>query len=129
MLTWLLSFLSGPVISGLIDAYKATLASKNAFDQASINLAVQDLQAQIEARKAAVAVEATPWGSIVDAAFAFPIIIYLNKVLIWDKVLALGSTDPITGAVGVWVGMIISFYFGGNIVSKVSKSIITMLGK
>jgi hypothetical protein len=39
---------------------------------------------------------------------AFPLIIYVWKVIVWDKVLGWGSTDPITGMVADWMGMIIT---------------------
>ncbi len=38
-------------------------------------------------------------------------LVYYSKCLIWDKVLGLGTTDPVAGAIAVWAGMIMGFYF------------------
>ena len=45
-------------------------------------------------------------------AFATPLVIFEWKVVVFDKVLAMGSTDPITGQVGDWATTIIAFLFG-----------------
>jgi hypothetical protein len=50
-----------------------------------------------------------------------PIIIYFWKVIVWDKVLSLGTTDPITGMIADWTGMIITAYVGGRAVEKVAR--------
>jgi hypothetical protein len=52
MWEWLGNLLAGPVISGLLNAYKAKLASTNATDQAAVDLAKKQIDAEI-ARKAA----------------------------------------------------------------------------
>lgn len=45
--------------------------------------------------------------------FVAPYAIYVWKVVVWDKVLKLGSTDPILGTVGDWGGIIVVSIFGG----------------
>jgi hypothetical protein len=42
------------------------------------------------------------------------VIIYLWKVIVWDKVLGLGATDPIAG-------MIVTAYVGGRSIEKVAR--------
>ena len=59
--------------------------------------------------------------AIIRPLLAFPIIIYFWKVLVVDKVLGLGSTDPITGMVADWTGMIITAYVGGRSIEKVAR--------
>ena len=54
-------------------------------------------------------------------ALAFPLIIYLWKVIVWDKVLGLGTTDPITGMVADWIGTIVNAYVGGRSIEKVTR--------
>ena len=51
----------------------------------------------------------------------FPIIIYFWKVIVFDKVLGLGTTDPITGMISDWTGMIITAYVGGRSIEKVAR--------
>jgi hypothetical protein len=36
---------------------------------------------------------------------ALPVVIFLWKVIVWDKVLGWVSTDPLTGDVGTWAGI------------------------
>ena len=52
---------------------------------------------------------------IIRPLLAFPIIIYFWKVLVVDKVLGLGSADPLTGMVADWAGMIITAYVGRTV--------------
>ena len=52
---------------------------------------------------------------------AFPLVIYLWKVIVWDKVLGLGTTDPITGMVADWIGTIITAYVGGRSIEKAAR--------
>jgi hypothetical protein len=56
--------------------------------------------------------------AIIRPLLAAPVIIYLWKLLVVDKVLGLGSTDPITGMVADWAGMIITAYVGGRSIEK-----------
>jgi hypothetical protein len=50
--------------------------------------------------------------TILVVAFAAPLVIYINKVVVWDIVLGLGTTDPIKGQVADWANTIIAFIFG-----------------
>ncbi len=133
MLNWILSFLSTPLLNSLVEAYKAKLASTNTTDQKAVDLAVKDLEAQIEARKQATTLGTqSKVAGIVQAAFAFPVVVYLNKILIVDLVFGAwthSSTEAAQGSVGTWCGLIIGFYFGGNIVSNVVAQVTTRFKK
>jgi hypothetical protein len=115
----ILSFLGGPVIQGLVNAYKARLASVNTTEAHAIDLAKADLMAQIEARKDATALAGTPVARFVQLGFAIPPMLYSAKIIIWDTMLGWGTTPAIHGDVAVWCNLIISFFFGGQIVSGV----------
>lgn len=130
MFQWVLSFLTAPILNSLVEAYKARLGALNTTEQHAVDLAVADFQADIEARKVAASVQSTTIGGIVDAAFAFPIVVYLNKILIWDMVLGWGSTDPIKDpTVLSWTGLIVGFYFGGRIASSIVSQVVTIFRK
>lgn len=47
-------------------------------------------------------------------ALAGPIVIYEWKVVVWDVVLAWGTTDPIKGQVADWMNTIIASLFGSS---------------
>ena len=59
--------------------------------------------------------------AIIRPLFAARVIIYFWKVIVWDKVLGLGTTDPITGMIADWTGMIITPYVRGRSIEKVAR--------
>lgn len=125
MWTWLASFIGGPVITGLINAYKAKLDAANTHDRIAADLAAKEIEAEIEARRQASAIIVAEQGrwytAIIRPLLALPVIIYLWKVIVWDKVLGLGSTDPITGMIADWTGTILAAYVGGRSIEKVAR--------
>lgn len=125
MWAWLASFLGGPLINGLISAYKAKLDAANTQGRIAADLAAKEIEAEIEARKQASAIIMAEQGrwytAIIRPLLAMPVIIYFWKVIVWDKVFGLGSTDPITGMIADWTGMIITAYVGGRSIEKVAR--------
>jgi hypothetical protein len=123
--SWLASLIGGPVISGLINAYKAKLDASNTRDRLAADLAAREIEAEIKARKQASAIILAEQGrwytAIIRPLIAAPVIIYLWKVIVWDKVLGLGATDPITGMIADWTGMIVTAYVGGRSIEKVAR--------
>ena len=127
MWTWLASFLAGPIVNGVIEAYKARLAAASSQDAIAADLAAKAIAAEIDARKSAnaivVAEQGRWWTAIVRPLLALPVVIYLWKVIVWDKVLALGSTDPLAGDVAQWAGLIVTTYVGGRSLEKIASTI------
>lgn len=118
MFAWLAgkaaSILGGQIVGGIVDGYKARLEAGNtteriAADLAARELAVQktEIQAQTQLRIAQVGKWYEP-----EHLFGYIMVLYVGKVIVWDKVFSLGSTDPIHGDVGVWAGWIMAAYFG-----------------
>jgi hypothetical protein len=125
MWTWFASLIGGPVVSGLINAYKAKLDAANTHDRIAADLAAKEIEAEIDARRQASAIIIAEQGrwytAIIRPLLAAPVIIYFWKVIVWDKVLGLGSTDPIAGMVADWAGLIITAYVGGRSIEKVAR--------
>jgi hypothetical protein len=125
MWQWLASLLTGPLVSGAIAAYKAKLEATNSQDRMAADLAAKEIEAEIEARKQASAIILAEQGrwytAIIRPLLAGPVIIYFWKVIVWDKVLGWGTTDPITGMIADWTGMIITAYVGGRSIEKVAR--------
>jgi hypothetical protein len=125
MWTWLASLIGGPVVNGLINAYKAKLDAANTRDHIAADLAAKEIEAEIEARKQASAIIIAEQGrwytAIIRPLLTLPVIIYFWKVIVWDKVLGFGATDPITGMIADWTGMIITAYVGGRSIEKVAR--------
>jgi len=126
---WLMQFLASPVLNAItgpfLEAYKAKLAAANSKDALAVQLAVKEIEADIEARKQAAAViiaeQGRWWTALPRPLMAYIVCAYFAKVVIWDKLLALGSTDPLTGDVASWAGIIVTTYFGGRTIEKVAR--------
>lgn len=120
------SFLGGPVISGLISAYKARLASINTQDQMALDLLQKEVDADIAARaeatKLLIAEQGHWYTAIIRPLFAMPFIIYAWKIIVWDKVLGIGVTEHGIDA-NFWnvFQVIIVSYFGATAIERVSR--------
>ena len=109
--------LGDSAIGGAVDAYKAKLAAGNdkekiAADLAGRELAVQQREIEVQAQMK-TAMQGRWYEP--EKMFAYIMVIYFGKVIIWDKVLGSltnGRTDPLTGDIAVWAGMIFTFWLG-----------------
>lgn len=109
----IIGFLGGPVIKGLIDAYQAKLKAGNtsekiASDTAAGEMVVQtaEIKAQNEYKIASLGHWYEP-----DKIMGYAVAVYFAKLLVFDKVLGLGSTDPLAGFAEVTANLIVAFYF------------------
>lgn len=127
---WLsiMSFIGGPVISGLIQAYQAHLNATTSDKTIAADLAGKEIAAQQTEQQAQtnlkIAEIGHPWEP--EKLAFYVTLVFYAKVLIWDKVLGSitgGSTDALTGAAGVWAGLIMSFYFGKRTFENVARII------
>ena len=113
MWTTIIGFIGGPVIRGLLDAYNAKLKAGNTSEKIAADLAAGEIAAQTVETQAITSLKIAqighPWEP--EKLAFYVTLIFYAKCLIYDKVLALGSTDPLAGDVSVWAGMIMGFYF------------------
>jgi len=109
----IISFLGGPVIKGLIDAYNLKLKAANADAKIAADLAATEIAAQQSEIQAQTQLKIAEIGHHweVEKLFAYVTLLYYGKLLLWDKVLGLGSTDPLTGWALWAANLIIGFYF------------------
>ena len=112
MLGTLLKWLTGGGFSGIASELRQAYADKLNAQTDEQKLAADVTINQLEARQNAMIKGKGSWISkTVQAAWAFPFIIFNFKVIVWDKVLKLGVTDPL-GQFEQNIGMIIvGFYF------------------
>lgn len=123
MLAWLASFLSGPIISGAINAYKAKLAAGNDKDRIAADLAGRELEVQtreIELQTQLRIAQIGKWYEP-EKIMGYVVAVYFGKLLIWDKVLALGVTDPLTGWAATTASLIVGAYFGKRTFENVAR--------
>jgi len=99
-------------LSGIAEQLQVAHRNKLQAETDEQKLAADITIKQLEARQNALIHGKGAWISkAVQAAWAFPFIIFNFKVIVWDKVLKLGVTDPL-GQFEQNIGMIIvGFYF------------------
>ncbi len=119
-----LAFILGLIdpISKITDAIaKAKISGdKAATDQEKIH--ADERVKTLEARKAVLIAESgSRINSIVRACFALPFVIFNAKCVLWDKVLGLGSTDPLSTELFQVEIACIGFYFLHSIASTIAK--------
>lgn len=123
--TWLGNLIAGPLLGKALDAYKAKLSAGNtsegvAADLAARELAVQQREAELQTQYRIASIGA--WYEP-DKLMGYCVAVYLAKLLIWDKVLGLGVTDPLLGWSGTVANTIVTFYFGKRAIENVARII------
>jgi hypothetical protein len=125
ILGWLGNLLGGPFAKAAVDAYRARLSAENTSEKIAADLAVRELGVEQRERELAAQVVVAEQGRWFTALprplFAFAFVIYAWKVIVFDKVLGLGTTDPLTGDVSQWAMIVLTAYFGGRSVEKVAR--------
>jgi hypothetical protein len=58
-----------------------------------------------------------------DKLIAYCVAVYFAKLLVWDKVLGLGTTDPLAGFAAVTSNLVVSFYFAKRGFENVARII------
>jgi hypothetical protein len=125
VLAWLGNLIGGPFARAAVEAYRAKLTAENASDWIAADLAARELA--VEERERALATQAVIaeqgrwYTALPRPLFALAFIIYAWKVVVWDKVLGLGTTDPLSGDVAQWAMMVLAAYFGGRSLEKVAR--------
>lgn len=125
ILAWLGSLIGGPFARAAVDAYRAKLSAENtdgktASELAAHELALQQREAELQAQIRIA--EIGRWYEP-DKLMGYFVAVYFGKLLIFDKVLALGSTDPLTGWAGTTANLIVAFYFGKRGIENVARII------
>src|SRR5882672_6308238 len=99
MWTLILSFLGGPLINGILQAYRDRLKSINTQDHMALDMLQKEVDAEIAARAEATKLLIAEQGSWITRCirplFALPFIIFAFKVVVYDKVFGLGMTDAL----------------------------------
>ena len=116
-----LGFLSGPlsqISTDLKEAYQSKLNATNDKER----IAADERINKLEARKSIIlAAQSDPVERWVRVLFAFPCIVYVNKLVVWDKVLGLGTTDNLSMDLWNYFYIILGGYFLDTIVQRIKK--------
>jgi hypothetical protein len=125
ILGWLGNLLGGPFAKAAVDAYRAKLSAENTSEKIAADLAARELTVEQRERELSTQVVIAEQGRWYTALprplFAFAFVIYVWKVVVWDKVFGLGSTDALSGDVAQWAMIVLTAYFGGRSLEKVAR--------
>ena len=113
ILSWLASLLTGPLLNKALDAYKAKLSAGNDADRIAADLATREMavqQREIEVQGQYRIASLGHWYEP-DKLMGYAVAVYVGKLLIYDKVLGLGTTDPLGGWIETTANLIVAFYF------------------
>jgi uncharacterized membrane protein len=125
VLSWLGNLIGGPFAKAAVDAYRAKLSAENTSEKIAADLAARELSVEQRERELAAQVVIAEQGRWFTALprplFAFAFVIYVWKVVVWDKVFGLGSTDGLSGDVAQWAMIVLTAYFGGRSLEKVAR--------
>lgn len=121
----LANLVGGPIVNGLIGAYKAKLAAGNTSERIAAELAQKELAVEQRARELATQVtlkeEGRWWTAAPRAIVCWSFALYVAKIVIWDKMLGFGTTPELAGDVAVWAGWVMSIWFGGRSLEKIAR--------
>lgn len=128
MWSLILSFIGGPIVNGIINAYKAKLEHMSTEDAMAVDLAKKEIEGEIAARQveASIIREEQGWWvtALIRPLMAAPFIIFSWKVIVWDKVLGYwtgGNTDPLDPNMWSVFLTVVGAYFGGRTIEKVAR--------
>jgi hypothetical protein len=109
ILSWFLGGGLSSIENSLKEAYVAKLNAQNNEDRIAADVTIQSLQA----KRDVMVSEAGKWSinAFVRLCFALPVALYYGKIFVLDKVLAMGSTDPLSDDLTWTARVVIGFYF------------------
>jgi hypothetical protein len=121
----ILSFLGGPVIKGLIDAYQAKLKAGNVDSKIASDLAAGEIAAQVSETSAIMQYRIAEIGHWYepDKIMGYLVALLLGKLIVWDICLGLGATNLHEGWMTTTTNLIVSFYFGKRGFENVARII------
>ena len=112
MIGMLLSKFLGSGVSEITGSIRQMRKDKLDAQNAEQRIELDKEIAGLENRRAVLIAEAkSNWNVAVRAMFAFPFIVFLNKVIIYDKVLGLGATDDLSRDLWNIMMIVVGFFF------------------
>lgn len=125
VLGWLGNLIGGPFAKAVVDAYRAKLTAENTNEKIVADLAARELSVEQREREVAaqvvIAEQGRWYAALPRPLFAFAFVIYVWKVVVWDRVLGLGTTAALSGDVAQWALIVLTAYFGGRSMEKAAR--------
>ena len=120
-----------PIIGGLLTAQKQKLDAVGSHEAVVADLAKREMDVEAQERELQAKMVIAEQGNIITRSvrplMAAPFILFMWKVIVWDKVLGWGTTDPLDPKMwGVFMAVVVA-YMGGRVIetgtSKIADAI------
>jgi len=123
MFGMILSFLGGPIVNGLINAYKAKLGAANTAGAQAVDVAkaslIAEVQARAEANKVIMAEQGHWYTALPRSLCQYAAAAYFLKAVLWDVLITGGEGTTVPLGHGdiqaVWM-MIMGLWFGSPVI-------------
>jgi hypothetical protein len=130
---WIISLITGPILGQLTEAYKARLAAGNTGDRLAVDLAARELEVQQRERELQTQILIAEQGNwftrSIRPLWALPFVLFTFKVVVYDKMFGLGTTDALDPNMwNVFMAMVVA-YFGGRSAEKVATTVAAVFKK
>lgn len=121
-----------PVLGALLTAQKQKLDAVGSHEAVVADLAKREFDVEAQEREIQAKMVIAEQGNVITRSvrplMAAPFIIFSWKVIVWDKVLGWGTTDPLDPKMwGVFM-LVVGAYMGGRVIetgtSKIADAII-----
>lgn len=112
MISTILSWLTGGGIKAIGGELRAAYEAKLKAQTDAEKLKAEETIARLEAQRSVLIAEQGRWLTAwVRPAIALPFVIYIWKLVVWDKVLGQGATDDLSPQLWQMMTIIITAYF------------------
>lgn len=116
--SFFLNIFGSPIVREIRAAYESKLRAANDKERIAADERIVILEAR---RDSILAAQSDPFERFVRIGFAAPFVIYLWKLIIWDKVFALGITDNISPDLWNIAYIILGGYFINTLARGIMK--------
>lgn len=120
--TFVLKLLSGGLLDKVLGHLERQADTQTERERIRTQVTIEEIKAEVAAQKEGkeiiIAEQGRWYTAIVRPLFAAPFIIYLWKLVVWDKVLGMGSTDGLSPELWSVLMTIIGAFFIGRSAEK-----------
>lgn len=124
---FLLKLLSGGMLDKVLGHLERKADTETERERIRTGVTIEQIRAEVAAQQEARAIIISEQGrwytAIVRPLFAVPFIIYIWKLVLWDKVLSMGSTDGLSPELWNVLMTIIGAFFIGRSAEKVASTL------
>ncbi|WP_371346449.1 hypothetical protein [Ancylobacter sp. IITR112] len=133
IVTWALSFASSGTVGRVLETLDKRTDAQTERERMAAEVTKESIRAEVEAQKAGrdllIAEQGRWYTAIIRPLFALPFIVYVWKLVVWDKVFGWGVTDPLSAQLSDIMLTVIGVYFGGRTVEKVASTLSARWGR